>query len=81
MRCHLSSSRTESRGKLETSKAIPNTERLAQPTAWSFGKTEALEARGYCAISFSIPWLFTQPQWLMVRNMFMFLISFIPRTK
>ena len=60
--------------KLETSKAIPNTERLTQPTAWSFGNAETLEAPGYCAIFFSIPWLFTQPQWLMVRNLFMFLI-------
>ena len=81
MKCELSSSGTEKRGKLETSKAIPNTERLTQPTTWSFGNAETLEAPGYCAIFFSIPWLFTQPQWLMVRNLFMFLIFFIPRTK
>ena len=76
MKCELSSSGTEKRGKLETSKAIPNTERLTQPTAWSLGNAETLEAPGYCAIFFSIPWLFTQPQWLMVRNLFMFLIFF-----
>ena len=52
MKCELSSSGTEKRGKLETSKAIPNTERLTQPTAWSFGNAETLEAPGYCAIFF-----------------------------
>ena len=82
MKCELSSSGTETRGKLETSKAIPNTERLTQPTAWSFGNAETLGVLcHFFFIFFSIPWLFTQPQWLMVRNLFMFLIFFIPRTK
>ena len=42
---------------------------------------QTLKAPRYCAISFSIPRLFTQPQWLMVRKLFLILISFIRRTK
>ena len=81
MKRHVSSSRTEACGKLEPSKANPNIERLAQHTTWNFGNAETLEALEYRAISFPIPCLFTQLQWLMVRTLLTNLISYIPRTK
>ena len=81
MKRHVSSSRTEACGKLKPSKANPNIERLAQHTTWNFGNAETLEALEYRAISFPIPCLFTQLQWLMVRTLLTNLISYIPRTK
>ena len=81
MKRHVSSSQTEACGKLEPSKANPNIERLAQHTTWNFGNAETLEALEYRAISFPIPCLFTQLQWLMVRTLLTNLISYIPRTK
>ena len=67
--------------KIEPSKANPYTERLAQHTTWNFGNAETLEALEYRAISFPISCLFTQLQWLTVRNLLTNLISYIPRTK
>ena len=81
MKRHVSSSRTEACGKLEPSRANPNIEELAQHTTWNFGNAETLEALEYRAISFPIPCLFTQLQWLMVRTLLTNLISYIPRTK
>ena len=81
MKCELSSSGTEKRGKLETSKAIPNTERLTQPTAWSFGNAETLEAPGYCAIFFFNSMVIHTASVANGEKFVYVLDFFIPRTK
>ena len=53
MKGHLTSSRTEARGKLETSKASPNTGRLAQHTAWNFGNVDTQGTGVLCHFFFN----------------------------